>query len=310
MTDESTDKKVKVGNLGTPLLVILLVIASFLIGSLWTKINYLKKTGTAPASTAPTGQVQGEAFNPSKKDKPEVKFFVMSFCPYGNQAEAGLKPVVDLLGDKVVWEPVYIVSDAKKSCETGCANSVYDENRCNELVKAGRVQDLATCKKYFPYNDKETCLKEKCVDVKEGEFDSLHGVQEKNQDIRELCAWNMGDQKKWWIFVENVNKNCTSQNADTCWEQQAKNANLDTEKIKSCEQNEGNKLLTAQIELADKYNVSGSPTIYINDSLYNGGRQPEDYKKGICAGFNKVPKECDQVLSAATSAAPNAAACN
>jgi hypothetical protein len=34
----------------------------------------------------------------------------MSFCPYGIQAETAMKPVVDLLGDKAVFEPHFIVS--------------------------------------------------------------------------------------------------------------------------------------------------------------------------------------------------------
>lgn len=35
-----------------------------------------------------------------KTDKPTVELFVMSFCPYGVQAEILMKPVVDLLGTK------------------------------------------------------------------------------------------------------------------------------------------------------------------------------------------------------------------
>lgn len=44
-----------------------------------------------------------------KNDQPEVMLFVMSFCPYGNQAEELMKPVVDLLGDKVEVELRYVV---------------------------------------------------------------------------------------------------------------------------------------------------------------------------------------------------------
>ncbi len=36
----------------------------------------------------------------SKSDKPKAELFVMSFCPYGVQAENFMKPVVDLLGSK------------------------------------------------------------------------------------------------------------------------------------------------------------------------------------------------------------------
>jgi len=36
-----------------------------------------------------------------KSDKPKVELFVMSYCPYGTQAEKGILPVVALLGDKI-----------------------------------------------------------------------------------------------------------------------------------------------------------------------------------------------------------------
>lgn len=284
----------------TPFLVIALIILSFISGSLWMKLKNLEKEERVEKVEKEEAQPLVADFNPEKKEKPEVKFFVMSFCPFGNQAEAGLKPVAQLLGDKVDWQPVYIVSDAKKSCQIRCANSVYDENRCQQLVDSGRIPDMATCKKYFPYNDKQSCLKEKCAGIKEGEFASLHGDQELHQDIREICAWNMGDEEKWWNFVEKANKNCNSQNADSCWEKQAKEAELDVEAIKKCEQEEGNDLLAQHLGIVEEYGVGGSPTVYINDTLYKGGRQPEDYKKAICAGFKEQPEECKKVLSSST----------
>jgi glutaredoxin len=41
-------------------------------------------------------------------DKPTITFFVMSYCPFGNQAEEGIEPVYQLLGDKAKFEPRYI----------------------------------------------------------------------------------------------------------------------------------------------------------------------------------------------------------
>lgn len=274
-----------------------------MLGSIWTKTKMSQQGNKETRLQGQETEEETAAFKPPKKETPEVNFFVMSFCPYGNQAEAGLKPVAELLGNKVTWQPVYIVSDAKKSCEQRCANSVYDKDRCQQLVDNGQVPDMDTCKKYFPYDDEETCLKEKCQGLKEGEFASLHGEQELSQDIREICAWNLGNEQKWWDFVEKVNENCDSSNADTCWENQAKEAGLDTNKIKDCQKNQASTLLTKEIAESEKYNASGSPTVFINDKLYQGGRAPEDYKQAICAGFNKAPKECETVLGE-TSEAP------
>ena len=53
---------------------------------------------------------QPETFEPKKTDKPVAQLFVMSFCPYGTQAENAMKPVVDLLGSKTSIEPHFIVS--------------------------------------------------------------------------------------------------------------------------------------------------------------------------------------------------------
>lgn len=304
---------VKMEKKNSYIIIGLLIVASFLLGSIWTKIRVTEQpvsssqggpNNQATEKKSETDTVVGEAaeFAPPKKETPEVKFFVMSFCPFGNQAEAGLKPVAKLLGNKVSWQPVYIVADAKKSCESRCAQSVYDEDRCQQLVDQGQIPDMKTCRGYFPYDDEEACLKEKCEGLKEGEFTSLHGEQELNQDVREICAWNLGEDEKWWDFVEKVNENCSDKDADTCWEKQAKEAGLDTAKIKACQKNQAVDLLEKAAGECDQYDAYSSPMVFINDEIFNGGRAPEDYKQAICSGFEKSPKECETVLGEKTEA--------
>ena len=296
-------------NKSSYIIIGLLIAASFFLGSIWSKIKIFDQENIKTLKQENKGQSGEEAvtgeiaeFAPAKKDIPEVKFFVMSFCPYGNQAEAGLKPVAELLGSKVSWRPVYIVSDAKQSCEDRCTNSVYDEDRCQQLIDNGQVPDMDTCKGYFPYDDEKTCLQEKCEGLKEGEFTSLHGEQELNQDVREICAWNMGDEEKWWDFVEKVNEKCTYSDADSCWEEQAESAGLNTAKIRDCEKNQAADLLKKDMELSEKLQAFSSPMVFVNDEIYNGGRAPEDYKLAICSGFTKAPKECETVLGEKTEA--------
>lgn len=63
------------------------------------------------ATTEPTTQNGDDTSTEiPKSDKPDVNLFVMSFCPYGNQAEDTMLPVYDLLKDKVNWNIHYIVS--------------------------------------------------------------------------------------------------------------------------------------------------------------------------------------------------------
>lgn len=69
-----------------------------------TTTSTITTTTTIPEVKLP------ENFEPEKTDKPVAQLYVMSFCPYGIQAETTMKPVVDLLGSKVSIEPHFIVS--------------------------------------------------------------------------------------------------------------------------------------------------------------------------------------------------------
>lgn len=69
---------------------------------------YVTKDGKYFISSiqAITGQAvqqeqQTQATEVPKSDKPEVELFVMTHCPYGTQAEKGLIPVIETLGNKI-----------------------------------------------------------------------------------------------------------------------------------------------------------------------------------------------------------------
>jgi predicted DsbA family dithiol-disulfide isomerase len=101
--------------------------------------------------------------------------------------------------------------------------------------------------------------------------------------------------------LKEINKDCTSQNADTCWEGVATNLGLDTQKIKDCQTNEALNLLEQESALNNKYGITGSPQLLINDVEYSGDRTSEAYKNAICAAFKTKPAECQQTLSDTTS---------
>lgn len=69
--------------------------------------NPVAMTEVAGAATEPTQPTTPQEL--PKSEKPSVQLFTMSYCPYGNQAEATMKPVVDLLGDAVTVEPHYVI---------------------------------------------------------------------------------------------------------------------------------------------------------------------------------------------------------
>jgi len=69
------------------------------------KANYTPKPTTVVATTAPTPVAL-----PVKSARPSTELFVMSFCPFGVQAESAIDPVVDLLGSKADFKVRYIAT--------------------------------------------------------------------------------------------------------------------------------------------------------------------------------------------------------
>lgn len=189
----------------------------------------------------------GYAVNPVSNSNGDVMLFVMSFCPFGQQAEKAMKPVVDLLGDKVTIEPHFIVT-----------------------VNGNNVQ-------------------------------SLHGLNEAKEDMRQACIWKYYGQKTFWNYVDYVNNKCSLSNIETCWKDAAASVNIDISKIENCATNEGINLMSAEQALTEKYGVTGSPTLIIAGKEYNGPRTPEAYKNAICEILNPKPSECSQTLSSTGS---------
>ena len=87
-------------------------------------------------------------------------------------------------------------------------------------------------------------------------------------------------------------------------EKVAQKQKLDTAQIKTCLKKEALTLLKAERELNQKYQVTSSPTLIINDTIYQGNRTPEDYKKAICSGFREPPAECEKTLGTENAPAP------
>jgi glutaredoxin len=198
-----------------------------------------------------------------KADKPVADLYVMSFCPYGTQAEQAMKPVVDLLGSKATIEPHFILYD-NYCTGGGCNSSDY------------------------------------CLDG--DNLCSMHGTYEAKEDERQACIWKNYGQTIFWKYVDYLNSNCNKNNIDTCWKDAAKSAGIDTTKIETCVTSEGLDLMKAEQVLSTKNGVSGSPTLIINGVEYNGDRTAEAYKQAICNATTTPPAECSQTLSSSGSA--------
>lgn len=304
---------------------VLLVGLSFYSGLSFARSKSLTST---PALTSKI------VFAPKKQDKSELKFFVMSFCPYGNQIEDVLRPVFDLIGNKTNITPHYIF-DKIDDINTYCASRSGDINQCSVYVQNKYFPTIADCQKTIGDNLAK-CKDEKAyIKAPSGAmYSSLHGRQEATQNIREMCVWNMvgSNKKQWWDFIGVINKNCTAQNADSCWTDQAKQVGLDTNAITDCFNKEGINLIEQELALTTKFNVSGSPTVLINDEAFppeaaysqdgkgtlNIGkkvttqdryRMPNVLKEAICAGAKSNIKECNTILTDPSGSAPAAGGC-
>jgi len=130
----------------------------------------------------------------------------------------------------------------------------------------------------------------------------MHGVEELNQDVRELCIYKY-NKSKFWDYIDAVNAQCDLSNIESCWTKPAEALGIDTGKIESCFDNEAMDILAEEVALGQKYGITGSPALVINGARYEGGRAPENYKLGICGAFNNQPEACNTVLGNATASA-------
>jgi glutaredoxin len=80
--------------------------------------------------------------NIPKSDKPVVDLYVMSFCPYGNKAEDTLKPVYELLKDKVDFNFRYIVSSEGDKINSLHGQPEVDQNEREVCVMKDYGKDV------------------------------------------------------------------------------------------------------------------------------------------------------------------------
>lgn len=91
-------------------------------------------------------------------NRPQVDFFVMSYCPYGNQAEELLAPVYDLLGAKADFKPHYVIYS---NYNGGGPNYCYDKEskycsmhgiqELNQNIREQCVEKYMGMQKWFDF---------------------------------------------------------------------------------------------------------------------------------------------------------------
>jgi len=132
---------------------------------------------------------------------------------------------------------------------------------------------------------------------------SLHGLTEAQEDLRQICIQKNYPQK-FWDYIEVFNANCypLSQNPtslNTCWRNTSASLGIDTAAIETCSTgSDGLGMLREDEKNADGNGATASPTLIINGVKYSGARTPEGYKQAICNSFDAAPAECGTILAA------------
>lgn len=213
----------------------------------------------------PQGYEVKEKKTLSKREKPDVKLFVMSYCPFGLQAEKAFLPVFELLKDKMI-AGIYFVDYAMHG------KKEIDENLrqyCIQKDQKEKYIDYLEC--FVKNGDSENCLSKAQIDMKKletciSETDLKFKITEKYEN---KSTWQGGHYPPFDIHKS----------------------------------------------LNEKYGISGSPTLVVNDAVVVSNRNycpsgekecvvikdfqrsPEKFKEIICQAFDQKPTECDQKLS-------------
>ncbi len=137
---------------------------------------------------------------------------------------------------------------------------------------------------------------------------SLHGLSEAQEDLRQICIQKKYPQK-FWDYLDTFNARCypLSQNLtnlNACWRNTSAGLGIDVAVIEACSTgSDGLGMLKTDESNAKQNGATASPTLVINGVKYSGARTAEAYKTAICNSFDTAPSECKTILSSTQSAA-------
>lgn len=200
--------------------------------------------------------------------KPEIDLFVMAYCPFGNQAEKLMLPVVNLLKDKADFQLHYIIySDYASGYPKYCLN------KANKYCSMHGVQEV--------HED----MRELCIQKyqKNKLWDFVKAMDDQTSPQNSDKKWEAIAQKLG-IDVNKV-KTCEKNEGTALLDQEI----ALTKKSYPVQD-------PSQYNNIDSITISGSPTIVINGMIYDGSRSTKAYQDAVCSAFKTAPAECNQKL--------------
>lgn len=186
--------------------------------------------------------------------KPVMKYFVMSFCPYGNQVEDVFKELYSEMGKYVTFEPHYILGRGSEYNGLSCIDTKKG-NFCTLHGASELYQDI-----------REVCVKD------------IYGL---SAYYKFVAAMNSNCLADYTITVES------------CWRDVTSAIGINAWKIDKCFGTRSAQILNTEFRATDKQQVFGSPTIFINNVQYFGDRTEQSFKTALCSAIKgKKPAVC------------------
>jgi len=147
--------------------------------------NYLGSMTDLKALSAPADTTADTTPPPTvtKSDKPKIELFIMTYCPYGTQAQKALLPAWELLGGKAdisVKFVDYIMHGDKEA---------YENARQYCIQKEQADKNIAYLKCFLQAGDYSTCLTttkidttklDKCMNATDKEFSITANLKDKS----------------------------------------------------------------------------------------------------------------------------------
>ena len=143
--------------------------------------------------------------------------------------------------------------------------------------------------------------------VQDGSLISMHGDTEAKENLRQMCIREEQPDRYW----EYVSCFISSTDAAAC----EKSAGVDSTSLNGCtgDTTRGLKYAAADSVRSEKFFISGSPTLVLNDAVVSefdfGGRNAESVKNLLCCGFTTKPGSCSQTLSSDQASAGSGGQC-
>lgn len=132
--------------------------------------------------------------------------------------------------------------------------------------------------------------------IENGKVVAMHGDKEARENLKQICI-REEQKEKYWPYVTCYMKEDKSEECNTT-------VGIDTLQLNSCltDNDRGLKYAKADFDLAKRFQVSGSPSLLINNkqivSEFDfGGRVPNAVKQLVCCGSSEKAGFCNSDIS-------------